>query len=136
MTTLNPIASICSLANWISSASKAAVAGRTRPTVSPGLSRFGLMMGGLFAAAVMSGAAFVDEHDVVGVCQVFAEEVFAGDHAAFLCRYDVAAGGVVIRGGCVEAFHQRVGGGEFAGAVVESGADAVDAVDGKAHLAE
>jgi hypothetical protein len=57
MTTLNPIASICSLANWISSASKAAVAGRTKPTVSPGLRRFGLMVAGFGAAALMSGAA-------------------------------------------------------------------------------
>src|SRR5712692_9066492 len=38
------MASICSLANWISSASKAALAGRTRPTVSPGVRRLGLMV--------------------------------------------------------------------------------------------
>src|SRR5713226_7267861 len=55
MTTLKPIASICSLANWISSASKAALAGRTRPTVSPGARRFGLMAAGLAVAALMRG---------------------------------------------------------------------------------
>src|SRR5258707_943701 len=55
MTTLKPMASICSLANAISSASKAALAGGTRPTVSPGARRFGLMTLGRGAAAAMRG---------------------------------------------------------------------------------
>src|SRR5438309_1914586 len=42
MTTFSPIASIWSLANAISSVVAAAVAGSTRPTVSPGVNRLGL----------------------------------------------------------------------------------------------
>src|SRR5438270_12640396 len=45
MTTFSPIASIWSLANAISSIVAAAVAGSTRPTVSPGARRLGFFAG-------------------------------------------------------------------------------------------
>src|SRR5260221_10762248 len=57
MTTFSPIASIWSLANAISSIVAAAVAGRTRPTVSPGDNRLGFFAGERGAAGGGAGEA-------------------------------------------------------------------------------